>query len=69
MPTIVYHHESDPPDVLEVAAGTTVMRAAVAAGVKGIVGECGGNMECATCHVYVREAFLAALPEIGETRS
>ena len=35
----------------EVAAGTTLMRAALEAGVQGIHGECGGNMACATCHV------------------
>jgi 2Fe-2S ferredoxin len=66
LPTIVYHHESATPDILEVAAGITVMRAALAANIDGIIGECGGNMECATCHVYVRDAFLDSLPAISE---
>jgi 2Fe-2S ferredoxin len=39
--------------VLQVAPGTSAMRAAVDAGLPGIVGECGGSMMCATCHVYV----------------
>ncbi|ADP81240.1 2Fe-2S iron-sulfur cluster-binding protein [Pseudofrankia inefficax] len=33
--------------------GTSVMRVAVENGVPGIVGECGGEMSCATCHVHV----------------
>ncbi|MBL0422958.1 2Fe-2S iron-sulfur cluster binding domain-containing protein [Ramlibacter sp. AW1] len=41
---------------LRVPAGTSAMRAAVDAGLPGIVGECGGSMMCATCHVYVEGA-------------
>ena len=37
----------------DVAAGTNMMEAAVANNVKGVVGECGGSLSCATCHVYV----------------
>ena len=33
--------------------GTSVMAAAVANGVPGVVGDCGGSMTCATCHVRV----------------
>ncbi len=29
------------------------MHASVAAGLEGIVGECGGSAMCATCHVYI----------------
>ena len=38
---------------LDVTEGTTLMEAATARGVPGIVGECGGSMSCATCHVIV----------------
>lgn len=39
---------------LTVDDGISVMRAATNAAVVGIVGECGGQMMCATCHVYVQ---------------
>lgn len=33
--------------------GDSVMSAAVHNGVSSIIGECGGAMACATCHVYL----------------
>lgn len=66
MPKVTYFHDSAVADVLDVASGTSLMRAAVQHGVRGIVGECGGQAMCATCHVYVREPFLDALPEMSE---
>lgn len=66
MPKITYHHGDGSQDVLDVPDGSTVMRSAVTGGVRGIVGECGGQAMCATCHVYVRIPYLGALPEISE---
>jgi 2Fe-2S ferredoxin len=48
--------------VIEIASGVSVMLAAVRNGVSGIEGECGGCLDCATCHVYVDEAQMGALP-------
>lgn len=42
---------------LDVAEGTSLMQAATARGVPGIIGECGGSMSCATCHVLVDPAW------------
>ena len=42
---------------LDVAAGTNLMQAATAKGVAGIIGECGGSLSCATCHVVVDAAW------------
>ncbi len=36
-----------------IAHSQSLMEAAVAAGVPGILGDCGGACMCATCHVYV----------------
>jgi len=33
------------------------MEAAANNNVPGMLGECGGNLSCATCHVYVEEAW------------
>jgi 2Fe-2S ferredoxin len=34
--------------------------------VTGIVGECGGFCSCATCHVYIDDAWIAKLPAMSE---
>lgn len=39
--------------------GATVMETAVRHNIPEIVAECGGACACATCHVYVDEAFSA----------
>lgn len=65
MPKIVYRANDGTDRSLEVESGITVMRAALASGVDGIVAECGGNAMCATCHVYVDPARLQNLPEMS----
>ena len=45
MPKVTFHHDGAGADVLDVAAGTNLMRAAVQNGVPGIIGECGGLPE------------------------
>ena len=43
----------------EVKDGLNLMEAAVANNVPHVIGECGGSLSCATCHVYVDEAWSA----------
>ena len=49
-----------------VPLGDSVMEGAIKNGVDGIVAECGGACQCATCHVYVDEAFLGLLQPVQE---
>lgn len=53
-------------EVLRVEAGgaESAMHAAVNHHVNGIVGECGGSLTCATCHVFVELEWLPRLPPI-----
>ena len=51
---------------ISVPIGDSVMEGAIKNGVDGIVAECGGACQCATCHVYVDEAFLGLLKPIQE---
>jgi 2Fe-2S ferredoxin len=62
MPTVIYELFDATRRAVEVGIGTTVMTAAVANGIEGIEAECGGTCSCATCHVYVDERFVDALP-------
>jgi 2Fe-2S ferredoxin len=50
---------------LEVAEGLNLMEAATQRGVPGIVGECGGSMSCATCHVVVDPDWADRAGEAG----
>ena len=64
MPQVTYVSHDKQSTTLDVPLGTSVMQAAMLQGLDGIVAECGGSCMCATCHVYVREEFLAKLPEM-----
>ena len=44
-------------------AGQSLMELARSHGVAGIIGTCGGGCACATCHVYVDDAWW---PRVGE---
>ncbi|WP_052254337.1 2Fe-2S iron-sulfur cluster-binding protein [Leisingera sp. ANG-S5] len=46
--------------------GQSLMEAALAQDVPGVVGECGGSLACATCHVYVDPEWAAKCGEAGE---
>jgi len=66
MPEIIFVQPDGTRETLEVNAGNTVMLAATSHGLEGIVGECGGNAMCATCHVFVEPGQLHLLPAITD---
>jgi len=47
--------------------GVSVMEGAIKAGIDGIDADCGGQLSCATCHVYLGEAWLGRVPEPNES--
>lgn len=53
----------------EVPEGHNLMEAAVANDVPGIIGECGGCLSCATCHVYVDEDWLERVGPSGDVEN
>ncbi|GAN76081.1 2Fe-2S iron-sulfur cluster-binding protein [Acidisphaera rubrifaciens] len=66
MPKVTYIEHDGTPHAIDVPVGLSVMRGAVDNNVPGIDADCGGECACATCHVYVDEAWLAKLPPQGE---
>lgn len=50
----------------EVREGQSLMEAAVAHNIPRVVGECGGSLSCATCHVIVAPEWAAKTGETGE---
>ena len=51
---------------IDAKEGSSVMQTALDNSVPGIVGECSGVLACATCHVYVDEAWRSKTGEAGE---
>jgi 2Fe-2S ferredoxin len=49
----------------EVKEGQNLMEAAVANNIPRVVGECGGSLSCATCHVVVAHDWAAKTGEVG----
>ena len=50
---------------IDAKPGWSVMDAIRGAGIDELLALCGGNCSCATCHVYVDEAFLSRLPTMS----
>lgn len=65
MPLITWRNADGAEISAQVVVGTNLMKAAVAAGVPGIHGDCGGALACATCHVVTDAAWAERLGRPG----
>lgn len=62
MPTIIFvQHDGSELRVLA-EPGQSVMQVALNHQVPGILGDCGGNCSCATCHGYVDKSWRLRMP-------
>lgn len=66
MPEVTYTAHNGSLRTIEGNVGDSVMQTAVRNGVPGIVGECGGVLSCATCHVFVDESDFVRLEPMGD---
>ncbi len=66
MSTAIYTAADGTVTTIEGRPGDSVMETAVRNGVPGIVGECGGSLSCATCHVFVADDTLAKVGGPGD---
>ena len=57
MPKITYIESNGTEHAVDAETGSTVMESAIKNGVPGIEAECGGACACATCHVFVDDAW------------
>lgn len=69
MPRVIYIHPNGERREVDVPVGQNLMLAAASHGIDGIVGDCGGAMSCATCHVLVETPFVALLPAPDDTEN
>ncbi len=61
MPKVTYIEHNGKEHVVDVPEGWSVMEGAVKNLIPGIDADCGGACACATCHVYVDQAWLGKL--------
>ncbi|PRX99758.1 2Fe-2S ferredoxin [Allonocardiopsis opalescens] len=66
MPKVFYTLPDGTERVVAAEPGDSVMRTAIRNGVTGILGQCGGELSCATCHVFVDERHAGEFPPVSE---
>ena len=62
MPKITFIDHAGESRTGDASPGETLMEAGVKNDVPGLEAECGGACACATCHVYILDAYM---PEVG----
>ena len=66
MPEVTYVLADGRELAVDVPIGLTVMDGSVRNNLPGIIAECGGSCSCATCHVYVDEAWSDKFDEVTD---
>jgi 2Fe-2S ferredoxin len=61
MPNITFISPDGTSQTVDGELGSTVMETAIKNNIAGIEAECGGACACATCHVYVDDAWRAVV--------
>jgi 2Fe-2S ferredoxin len=67
MPTAIFICSDGNRAEVDVPVGTNLMHAASMNGIPGIVGDCGGMLSCATCHIFVEPKFGELLDEPSQS--
>ena len=62
MPDIIFEQTDGTRRHVAAESGRTLMKVATESLVDGIIGECGGDLSCATCHVFIDGEWAQALP-------
>lgn len=69
MTTIIFIRPDGERVTVDAGGAENAMLAAVGHRVNGILGECGGSLTCATCHVFVELEWLPRLPAMTEAEN
>src|SRR6516164_6665575 len=69
MPQLKIVSQSGESKTIDASEGRTVMEVIRDNGFDELLALCGGCCSCATCHVYVDDAFADKLPPISEDES
>jgi len=67
MPKITFIKSDGAQLVIDAKDGVTLMQAGIDGGISGIVAECGGCCQCATCHVYIEPDWQSRLKSVSES--
>ncbi|WP_395686981.1 2Fe-2S iron-sulfur cluster-binding protein [Caenimonas koreensis] len=62
MTHVTYIEADGREQTLDIQEGWSLLQAAFAHGISGLIGECGGACSCGTCHCYVQQDRLQELP-------
>ncbi len=62
MPTITFIEHNGTSHAVTAEVGQSIMQAALNAMVPGIQADCGGACSCATCHAFLEDNWMDAVP-------